>query len=627
MLEILMTLILIGVLAAVAVSTLTSSLSNENFDATVAEMNLIRNAVIGDSSELTRGVRTSFGYWGDVGALPTVIGDLLVKPAAVTASTVSNANRTQFGWNGPYLPTSDPAVDYTRDGWGNLYVWSPAASPPTLVSLGSDGAAGGTGLAQDITMQLPTTTRVATVNGFITTTGSGTPISQAATAITIYYPNGTGGGTSSVTSILAGASGYFSFASIPFGVRSLIFTVNGTTYGPVIFNVDKDNYTIPVSLTRTGNPCTTQTIQFASASSSGSEAVTSVNLVVQASATCVAAMTVNYVLADGFAIAPGDYTAASGTVTIPAGSLTANLNFTVINDTTYEANENLTATLSNSSTGSLGATTVHTYTINNDDAATCVSGATMVSASGTFTVPANCVGLVVKVWGAGGGGGQTSNGKAGDGAAGGYVANASVIVIPGETFTVTVGTGGRGGGSGCGAGGAGYYAGGTEGVSGVGGDGAGLTASGTVGTGGAGGFSGGRGYSGGGGGGAGNGAALRGGGGGGSTSVSRTSPSSVVAVAGGGGGGGGSANAGSGAAGSGGGGCGGAGSATAVAGRGGGGGGGECTGNVGATTGSGAGVTPTNSAQAGAGFAVGGTSGGSCASAAGGGGIVRFEYN
>jgi len=618
-----MYLLLFTILTAVSVSVVNQSATDDAYQATRLEMLAIRNAMVGDPEIKTRGVRTDFGYNGDIGALPSAIGSLLTKPGGDSAWTTDNTRRFMSGWNGPYLKSANSGADFTRDQWGNAYVYTPGASPATLVSYGADGAAGGVGLNQDLTIEMPTTSRFATVHGFLVDSGSGTAANVVST-ITLHYPNGAGARTSTSVSTIVGDNGHFSFANVPLGVRSAEIVVGATTYGPVIFTVDRTNYTIPTSLTEvTTAACTTQTIAFQAATSSGSETTTSVNIVVEASATCTSDMTVDYALANGTATGGSDYTAASGTITITAGNTTANLTIAITNDGTNEANETLTATLSNPlpSGVTLGATTVHTYTIVDND---CASGNSALTANGTFTVPNGCTSLVIKAWGGGGGGGANNAVESGHGGAGGYAYTNALAVTPGDTFDVVIGLGGEPGK--CGNppdGGGGAHAGGNGGQAAAGAPGSGA---GVGGAGGAGVNAGGAGKYGGGGGGGMAAAAQRGGGGGGSTQVTQNSGPTVILIAGGGGGGGGGSNAGVDLGGDGGAGCGLPGGASSPGlSKGGAGGAGAC---FGANTGTGVTKVPANSAQAGAGVAVGGDDGGACAGAGlGGNGKVRFEYN
>jgi chitinase len=79
-------------------------------------------------------------------------------------------------------------------------------------------------------------------------------------------------------------------------------------------------------------------------------------------------VTVNYATADGTATAGTDYTATTGTVTVPAGQTTAIITVPVIGDLANEGDETFTVTLS----GAVGATIADgtgTGTITNDDVA------------------------------------------------------------------------------------------------------------------------------------------------------------------------------------------------------------------------------------------------------------------
>ncbi|MCK5787564.1 MAG: hypothetical protein KAH32_01005, partial [Chlamydiia bacterium] len=80
-------------------------------------------------------------------------------------------------------------------------------------------------------------------------------------------------------------------------------------------------------------------------------------------------VTVEYTTADGSASSAQDYTAVSGaTATISAGSSSANITIAITDDAAVETDETLTITLSAPSSGvDLGTTTVHTYTIHDDD--------------------------------------------------------------------------------------------------------------------------------------------------------------------------------------------------------------------------------------------------------------------
>lgn len=115
------------------------------------------------------------------------------------------------------------------------------------------------------------------------------------------------------------------------------------------------------------NDDTAPTIQFNTTGSSGSETATTVNFEVNintvSGANASASFTVAGVTATGGGV---DFTLANGTVTVLAGNTSANITATIINDTVEELSETFTITLSAPNNASLGANTVHTYTIINN---------------------------------------------------------------------------------------------------------------------------------------------------------------------------------------------------------------------------------------------------------------------
>ncbi len=236
-----MVLILVAILTYVSLEAINTSVSDARFQETVQEMRVISEAIVGNKKLQEGGTRTSFGYFGDVGALPPTLGGLTTIPGGIAAFTVSSANRIAYGWNGPYLEQGDAAIDYTTDAWGNAYVWNTVPFPLQLISRGSDGGVGGAGLAQDITITFPVNERVATVEGFVSDAGK--PITTTAD-VELNYPDGAGGLTQTIYNATVAAKGYFTFANIPYGVRSItIYTPtkagSTNTKGPFVVTVDK----------------------------------------------------------------------------------------------------------------------------------------------------------------------------------------------------------------------------------------------------------------------------------------------------------------------------------------------------------------------------------------------------
>ena len=277
----------------------------------------------------------------------------------------------------------------------------------------------------------------------------------------------TSNGTATAGSDYTSTSGTLSWANGDTANKT--FTVSITND-----SLDQPNETFTVTLSSPtggatlGSPSSTTvtiidddpppTVQFSAASSSGSEATTPAAIAVTLSAASGQTVTVNYATANGTATAGSDYTATSGTLTFNPGVTSQTISVPIINDTTVEGNETFTVTLSGPVNATLGATTTHTYTINDDDNA----GAIQFS-SAIYSVNENGGSVLITVNRTAGSSGAvgvsyaTSNGTATAGSdytstsgtlswANGDTANKTFTVPitndaldePNETFTVTL---------------------------------------------------------------------------------------------------------------------------------------------------------------------------------------------
>ena len=102
------------------------------------------------------------------------------------------------------------------------------------------------------------------------------------------------------------------------------------------------------------------------------EVAGTVNLVATLSAASEKSITVDYATSDGTATAGSDYTSGSGTITFAPGSTSENVPVSVIADTTDEANETVTVTLSNPTNVTLNDA-IGELTITDDDSAPSIS--------------------------------------------------------------------------------------------------------------------------------------------------------------------------------------------------------------------------------------------------------------
>jgi hypothetical protein len=108
-------------------------------------------------------------------------------------------------------------------------------------------------------------------------------------------------------------------------------------------------------------------------------------------------VSVNYATADGTAVAPNDYTAVSGTLTIPAGATSGQITVPMVGDVLDENNETYTVTLSSPVNGTITTGTgIGTITDNDATPSLAVTDATVTeldagTVTATFTVTLSAV--------------------------------------------------------------------------------------------------------------------------------------------------------------------------------------------------------------------------------------------
>ena len=181
----------------------------------------------------------------------------------------------------------------------------------------------------------------------------------------------TGGGTASVGDDYVAGSGTLEY---PAGTTSqpINITVNGDTIDEVLETItvtlsNATNANLPATPTVNGRITDDDgpgiTVGGATVTEGGT-----LEFTVTLSGTSVQPVKVDYATTNGTAAAPGDYTAATGTLEIPAGSTTGKVSVPTVQDTADEPNETLTLTISNAQDGTIaGGSASATGTINDDD--------------------------------------------------------------------------------------------------------------------------------------------------------------------------------------------------------------------------------------------------------------------
>jgi hypothetical protein len=211
-LEMVIIIVIIGILSTVAMRGIDNALEGGRFEATVEEMDHLVHGIVGNPDLYSGGVRSDFGYFGDVGSLPPNLDALVTDPGYGT-------------WDGPYITrdfTQDPN-GFKTDGWGDTYTYSGG------VTITSNG--GGSTITRNIADNSSDLTSN-TVAGVVFD-GVGNPPGQYASNVNvkITHPNGSGSTTTRTTS--PNDSGIYSFSNlIPIGnheIKAIYSTTSDST--------------------------------------------------------------------------------------------------------------------------------------------------------------------------------------------------------------------------------------------------------------------------------------------------------------------------------------------------------------------------------------------------------------
>ncbi len=221
--------------------------------------------------------------------------------------------------------------------------------------------------------------------GFTSTTGSG---SESSSTLSISLTSSGTDNMADFTVNFEATGGTATGGGVDYFNSSGVATVSsGQTIGSFDININSDvldeaNETIIITLSNPSNNVnlngnntftytitdddTSPTISFSQGASNGSEGATPAQIQVSLGAVSGQDVTVDYAATTGTADG-SDFTLSNGTLTIPAGSTFGNIEPSIIDDLILEGAESFTITISNPMQSTLGSTTVHTFTINDNE--------------------------------------------------------------------------------------------------------------------------------------------------------------------------------------------------------------------------------------------------------------------
>jgi general secretion pathway protein G len=145
LLEVIIVIGIISLMVGILVPMVYRVWESSEVDTTKERISDLKIAMAGDPNLIQNGVRTHFGYVGDIGQLPMTesLQDLVKQPTWVTNN-----------WNGPYLPRGFDPNDYATDAWGTLIHYTPSGVPGELMELRSYGPDRSSGTADDIVVKI-----------------------------------------------------------------------------------------------------------------------------------------------------------------------------------------------------------------------------------------------------------------------------------------------------------------------------------------------------------------------------------------------------------------------------------------------------------------------------------------
>jgi len=222
LLEIVVVLAVLAILAAFIVPQAYQIFARSQEKETILKLEKLKKAILGDPTIIMNEARTSFGYVGDMGILPSKLEDL-GKKGTQPDYTYDSTLRVGAGWNGPYteIGTSENPSGLTLDQWGNALVYDrteqvdPATGATIVGKITSPGPDKTVGTSDDIVMNIFLSESFSKTVGFIKD-ANGNPFPGV--LVTMNYP---WNGTLVKSSMTTDASGYYSFDRVPYGNRSV----------------------------------------------------------------------------------------------------------------------------------------------------------------------------------------------------------------------------------------------------------------------------------------------------------------------------------------------------------------------------------------------------------------------
>ncbi|MFH2034870.1 MAG: prepilin-type N-terminal cleavage/methylation domain-containing protein [Candidatus Zixiibacteriota bacterium] len=201
--EVIIVIIIIGIMAGIASKSLIVATETSRFEETRQEMDQLAYAIAGNPHLVSSGIRTDYGYIGDIGALPPNWDALVANPGGYAT------------WNGPYISdefSSGTNTTFKIDGWGTQYS---SPSGPAFSSNGGTSTITKT-MANSTAHLLYNTVQLSVSDLDFSVPGS---TYRDSVRFILTFPDGSGGWLSKIA--YPDNGGYAKIDSVPIGIHTL----------------------------------------------------------------------------------------------------------------------------------------------------------------------------------------------------------------------------------------------------------------------------------------------------------------------------------------------------------------------------------------------------------------------
>ncbi len=224
LIEVILVVVIAGILSTVALRSGGMIADTARIEETKQELNALAFAIVGNPELENNGVRSDFGYVGDIGALPPDLDALVQNPGGYST------------WNGPYIKQrfSQITDDHKIDAFGREYSYEAGVTITSLGTTTGGGGCGGPVTTGEIVKKLANTVSDLTVNqvsGNVYDLDGSPPGVDYKDSVMVRLTIPNGSGATQTRTITPGKDGYFAFDTVPVGVHDveIIYTPNNDT--------------------------------------------------------------------------------------------------------------------------------------------------------------------------------------------------------------------------------------------------------------------------------------------------------------------------------------------------------------------------------------------------------------